>query len=97
MIDVVISNSCKHCHTQLEVMQKSFFEDEYRIINADSSDFEGYKHRDKVVGFPFIVVRDDNGKVKYADVGVHDGTELHKIERRQPVKPFNLSQVAQAK
>ena len=94
MIDVVISNSCQHCKTQLDVMRKSFFEDEYRIINADSDEFEKYDEKGSVVGFPFVVVRNEDGKVMYSKAGVHDGTELHKIERQKPVTPFNLSRMA---
>lgn len=96
MIDVVISDSCPHCETQLDVMRKSFFEDEYRIINSDSKEFEIYDVKDDVIGFPFVVVRDEQGNIKYADAGVHDGTELHKIERRKPTEPFNLRRTTAA-
>lgn len=91
MIDVVISDNCEHCHQQLYIMERSFFRDEYRIINASSADFANFDAREKVTGVPFIVVREENGDVKYSDVGIHDGTTLRKIERRTP-EPFNLRQ-----
>lgn len=90
MIDVVISGDCKHCHEQLEVMKKSFFEDEYRIVGVGSPEFECLDCKEAVDGVPFIIVRGQDGRAKYAKVGLHDGTELRKIERRIP-EPFNLS------
>lgn len=91
MIDLVISNDCPHCVKQLEIMKKSFFEDEYRIISEGS---EAYGEYDAMAeGFPFLVVKDDDsGEVTYAAVGVHSGTQLRKIQRvgtDSPV-PFNL-------
>ena len=88
MIDVVVSDKCELCHDQLDIMKKSFFEDEFRIINVSSPEFENFDQREKIDGVPFIVVREDSGKVKYASPGVHDGTLLRKIERRTEV--FNL-------
>jgi predicted thioredoxin/glutaredoxin len=90
MIDVVISENCKHCNEQLEVMRKSFFDDEYRIVGIASPEFESLDCKDAVVGVPFIIVRGQDGRAKYKEVGLHDGTELRKIERRIP-EPFNLS------
>jgi len=89
MIDIVISDKCEHCHKQLDIMQKSFFKDEFRIINAASPEFQNFDQRDSVQGFPFVVVRGPMGGVKYSGLGVHDGTQLRKIERRT-TEPFNL-------
>lgn len=97
MIDILVSNSCKHCVTQLDNMKKSFFDNEYRIINVGSKEFDSYDLRGDVDGVPFVVVRDEAGKIKYARGGVHDGTELRKIERRQPAEPFNLRLAKAAK
>jgi hypothetical protein len=90
MIDVIVSNDCPHCHTQVEAMQKSFFTDEYRIINIDSTEFNGYSAKNLIEAVPFVVVSGQDGTVKYAAAGVHDGTELRKIERAETPSPFNL-------
>lgn len=91
MIDVIVSDKCPYCEDQLDVMKKSFFEEEYRIINCTSDEFEKYDQRQNVIGVPFVVVRDDDGEVTYSSVGIHDGTMLRKIQRRGPVKTFNMS------
>ncbi len=91
MIDVIVSGNCPHCVTQVEAMQKSFFTDEYRIISIDSREFnDGYGAQNLVNGVPFVVVKEQDGTVKYAAAGVHDGTVLRKIERSETPSPFNL-------
>lgn len=79
MIEIIVSDSCPHCEAQLEVMRKSFFEDEYKVIKVGSADFE--PRRSKVDAVPFVIVLDPEGEVKYANRGIHDGTALRKIER----------------
>jgi len=77
-------------------MEKSFFKDEYRIIKADSTEFSTYEAREKVDAVPFVFVKKEDGSVKYAAAGVHDGTELRRIERSEPAKVFNLSRARAA-
>lgn len=91
MIDVIVSSNCPHCVTQVEAMEKSFFTDEYRIINVDSTEFASYSSKEIVDAVPFVVVKKDDGSIRYAAKGVHDGTELRKIERGSGVSAsFNL-------
>ena len=97
MIDVIVSSDCSHCEQQKSIMTKSFFRDEYRIINVTSKEFDNLDVKDLVDAVPFIVVRDENGSVKYAKKGRLDGTSLHQIERLGSVpieseheKGFNL-------
>jgi len=89
MIDIVVSDKCEHCHQQLDIMEKSFFQDEFRVINVSSPEFKTFDQRENVVGVPFVVVRGPSGGVKYSGPGVHDGTQLRKIERKT-TEPFNL-------
>ena len=93
MIDVIVSDMCPHCELQRIIMEKSFFSDEFRIINASSKEFNLYDLKDKVDATPFIVVRGENGEIKYAKKGTVDGTGLRQIERLGKVveeKSFNL-------
>lgn len=105
MIDVIVSNtSCPHCDAQKSIMQKSFFKDEYRIIDIGSEDFKSYDLKEQVEAVPFIVVRGDDGSVRYAAKGKLDGTSLRQIERvgtivpREEVKEksFNLKEAKMA-
>jgi glutaredoxin len=89
VIDVIVSDDCPYCEEQLEVMQKSFFNDEYRVIKSGTEEFNEYEGKGSVDAVPFVVVRNDDGSVKYASKGVHDGTRLRKIERQEPGEPFN--------
>jgi len=107
MIDVIISSSkCPHCDQQKAIMQKSFFQDEYRFIEIGSKEFETLDVKEKVDAVPFIIVRNDDGSIKYAAKGALDGTSLHQIERlgavvNEPVNvvlaaaSFNLSRTRQ--
>jgi glutaredoxin len=90
VIDVIVSDDCPHCEEQLDVMQKSFFVGEYRVIKAGTKEFEEYENKSSIDAVPFIVIRGDDGSVKYAAKGIHDGTKLHKIERQGTSEPFNL-------
>jgi len=82
MIDIIVSNNlCPACDAQKAIMQKSFFKEEYSIIEVGSEDFEKYDLKERIEAVPFIVVRDEDGKVKYAGKGKLDGTSLHQIER----------------
>jgi hypothetical protein len=76
-------------------MQRSFFPDEYSIIN--SQEFNNYLSKDLIDAVPYVVVRDAKGAVKYAAAGVHDGTELRQIERGTGGAPaFNLKKARAA-
>jgi len=95
MIEIVVSkNGCPHCATQKAIMNKSFFTNEYKLIEVGSTDFESFDLKDRIEAVPFVVVREDDGKVRYAKTGVVDGITLRKLERGyekdQPSKIFNL-------
>lgn len=97
MIDIIVSNnSCPHCEAQVRIMEKSFFKDEYRLIEVGSKDFEGYDLREKIDAVPFIIIRNDDGSVRYAEKGKVDGTSLRQLERIGKIvreeKTFNLHQ-----
>ena len=94
MLEIVVSDNCPHCEAQLEAVDKSFFHDEYRILRVGSPEFETWPEKGLVDAVPFVLVRDGStGAVKYASKGMHDGTTLRQIERRQPGAAFNLKQV----
>jgi len=98
MIEIVLANSeCPHCAQQRTVMTKSFFENEYRIIEVGTPDFDALDVRDQIDGVPFVIVREDND-VKYAKKGLVDGTTLRQIERLgAPAETvFNLKEARQA-
>jgi len=98
MIEIVVAkNGCPHCATQKAIMSKSFFGNEYKVIEAGTPEFDAFDMKDKVQAVPFVVVRDDEGKVRYAETGVVDGITLRRLERgysgsRPPATPkvFNL-------
>ena len=99
MIDVIVSDLCPHCQIQLGIMEKSFFPDEFKVIHSGSKEFEAYDLKDKVDATPFIIVRGENGEIKYADKGTVDGTALRQIERIGKVakeKTFNLYEARMA-
>lgn len=81
MIEVVVSDSCPHCVDQIDVMKRSFFDDEYEIIKVGSAKFASYDLREAVIGVPFLVVRGEDGEVSYQGAGVVDGTTLRQIFR----------------
>lgn len=89
MVDLIIASDCPHCDQQKDVMRKSFFPDEYRTIQVGSDEFEALDCKEDVDAVPFVVVRDESGRVKYAKAGVVDGTTLRKLERAAPFV-FNL-------
>ena len=99
MIEVVLSkNGCPHCAAQRAVMSKSFFDNEYRIIEAGSPEFDALDVRESIDGVPFVIVRDDEtSKVKYAKKGLVEGTLLRQIERLgAPAETvFNLREARQ--
>ena len=90
MIDVIVSEDCPHCEDQIDAMSRSFFAGQYRIIRVGSPEFDAYPDKDIVDAVPFVVIREDEGAIKYASRGVHDGTQLWKIVRQEPTEPFNL-------
>jgi hypothetical protein len=95
MIYVVVSDQCPFCDKQLDIMQRSFFDDEYKIVKVGSDDAKKLPSQPVVTAVPFIVVSDDLGKTTYADAGVIDGTSLRKIDRRE-TGAFNLKKVREA-
>jgi len=95
MIYVVVSEDCPFCEKQLDIMQRSFFEDEYKVVKAGSEEAKGLPSSPAISAVPFIVVADGIGGAIYADAGVVDGTSLRKIDRRE-TGAFNLKKVREA-
>lgn len=79
MIDVIVSNSCPHCAKQEEIMDRYFFDDEYRIIDSSGEGFAAYKYADHITKVPCIVVENEEKELVYAGVGVHSEENLRKI------------------
>lgn len=88
MIDVIVSNSCPHCHVQLDIMLKNFAAVEYRIIKEGTKEFDGYDLNAHVDAFPFVVVRNSSG-IKYAAHGIVGAEDIRRMARKR--KPFNLN------
>jgi glutaredoxin len=89
MVDVIVSNNCPHCDDQKEIMQDAFWHDEYRIINIDSTEFQKYNDKELIDAVPFIIVKDDDGSIKYADRGQLEAIKIRRIMNSEsPV--FNL-------
>jgi glutaredoxin len=82
MIEMITAADCPHCLEQLAALKSGFFEDEYKVIEAGTDEFEKYPEKDLVEGVPFIVVRGDDGVVRYAKLGKMSGEELRDIERQ---------------
>ena len=78
MIYVIVSESCPACIKQKTAMTDSFFEDEYKVIFAGSEEFKEYENI--VDAVPFLIIKDDQGNVKYKSLGFHDGQQLRQIE-----------------
>jgi len=95
MIYVVVSDQCSFCDKQLDIMQRSFFDDEYKIVKLGSEEAKRLPSSPSISAVPFIVVADGLGASVYADAGVIDGTTLRKIDRRETVA-FNLKKVREA-
>src|ERR1017187_7009185 len=76
MIDVIVSSRCSHCVEQKEIMDRYFFDDEYRIIDSGGEDFAGYKYASKIRAVPCIVVEDEDEELVYAGIGVHSEERL---------------------
>jgi len=92
MIDIVVSDGCPFCPKQLEVMQKSFREGDYHVIRTGTKEFDEYELNESIDGFPFVVIRDKEGRVRYAAKGYMDARQLDaRIARYSgPNRGFNL-------
>jgi glutaredoxin len=95
MIYVVVSDKCQFCDKQLDIMQRSFFDDEYKVVKVGSEEAKQLPSKPVISAVPFIVVADGIGGATYADAGVIDGTSLRKIDRRE-TGAFNLKKVREA-
>jgi predicted transcriptional regulator len=64
-------------------MKKDFFDDEFVVIDIESKKFASYQDRQLVEeGVPCVVVRGEDGIVRFAHNGVVDSSELRQIERQ---------------
>lgn len=95
MIYVVVSDECPFCDRQLEIMQQSFFDDEYQIVKVGSDQARKLPSAPKVEAVPFVLVTGNRNDVIYAEPGVLDGTSLRKIDRRE-TGAFNLKRTREA-
>lgn len=80
MIEVIVCDECPFCDEQVEIMKKAFFDDEWKIINSRSKEFENHDCRDRAEAFPCTVIR-EGGAVRHAAIGVVGGKELRRVER----------------
>jgi thioredoxin-related protein len=64
----------------------------YQVIHEGTKEFEEYDLNKQIDGFPFLVIRDDDGQVLYAAAGYMDARQLgSKIERLSgSSRAFNL-------
>lgn len=92
MIDVIVTSGCPHCPRQIAVMSESFRPEDYRVIHEGSKEFEEHELNKQVDGFPFLVIRDAGGHVRYAAAGYMDAKQLDaRIAKYSgPPKEFNL-------
>ena len=84
MIDIVVSDGCPFCPKQLEVMRKSFREGDYHVIRTGTKEFDEYDLNESIDGFPFVVIRDKEGRVRYAAKGDMDPGKLDARKARDP-------------
>jgi len=83
MIEVICASDCPFCIEQLEIMKGSFFEDEYRVFDAGHRKFASYPNPELAdEGVPCVVIRGEDGVVRFAHNGVIDGDELREAERK---------------
>lgn len=83
MIEVLSSRQCPFCDRQIEIMKKDFFDDEFVVIDVESRKFASYADPELIEeGVPCVVVRGEDGIVRFAHNGVVDSKELRQIERQ---------------
>ncbi len=96
-IECVLSNDCEYCSKQLEEI-KRFNNSQVRIIKLNSQEFNDYQDKDLVEAVPFVLIRKDNGDIKYAGKGLHDYEKLCElIGNSDEVPAFNLKKIFAAK
>jgi len=83
MIEILSSHSCPYCDKQIELMKKEFFDDEFHVVDVEDAKFASYADRQLAdEGVPCVVVRGEDGIVRFAHNGVVEPTELRQIERQ---------------
>ena len=93
MIEVIVSGSaqaCPHCESQIKNVRSAFSEQKYRIIELGTEEFNQYDLRERVDAVPFVVIRDDSGKIKYAQKGRLEEGTIRRIQKSNLYKTFNL-------
>ena len=92
MIDVIVTKGCPHCPRQLEVMSESFRPEDYVVIQEGTKEYDEHELNKRIDGFPFLVIRDASGQVRYAAAGYMDARQLDaRIARYSgPPQAFNL-------
>ena len=98
MIEVIVSNSnCPHCETQKTIMKDSFYSDEYKLIQIGSQEFEALEQdvKEQIDAVPFILVRDEDGDLRYADKGNVEAIKLRRILNAEK-RVFNYRTARQA-
>jgi len=83
MIEVLSSRQCPFCEKQIDALKKDFFGDEFVVIDIESKRFASYADPQLAdEGVPCVVVRGEDGIVRFAHNGVVDSAELRQIERQ---------------
>jgi len=83
MIEILSSHSCPFCDEQIESIRRDFFEDEFIVIDVENKKFASYADPQLAdEGVPCVVVRGEDGVVRFAHNGVVSSTELRQIERQ---------------
>ena len=82
MIEIISSNDCPFCDGQIKIMKEAFFDDEFTVVNAESKEFASYADAELAKeGVPCIVVRGEDGVVRFAHNGMMEAADLRQIER----------------
>ena len=93
MIEILSSKNCHFCDKQISIMKEGFFEDEYRVLDADSDEFLEHDCRQLAAteGVPCVVIKDEGGVVRFADSGVIRANELRDMERAVKFASLGIS------
>ena len=95
MIEIVVADGCPRCVDQKAIM-KNFSDEEYRMIDANTDSFATYKYAGMIDAVPFLVITDDEGRLRYARKGVLPEKEIRRISSTKGPEPFNLRKARSA-
>ena len=74
-------------------MKEGFFEDEYKVLDADSDEFLKHDCRQMATdeGVPCVVIKDEGGVVRFAESGVVRANKLREMERAVKFASLGIS------